>query len=49
MSTTFAEILNEASEVERKKYQDALLTWLMQFDPHVNFAATLTMQPEAVQ
>ncbi len=46
--TTLAETLNAASEKSRCDYQEEVLEWLKKFDGHLDFAVTLTMQPEKV-
>jgi len=48
MSTTLAESLNTANETQRAKYKTQLLRWMCQFNSELDYAVTLTLQPEKV-
>jgi hypothetical protein len=44
-----ANLLNSLSIKQRDEYRNAIYGWMVQFDPHCEYAVTLTLQPEVVK
>ena len=44
-----ATLLNGQSCQQREEYRNAVYNWMVQFDPHCEYAVTLTLQPEVVK
>ena len=44
-----SKLLNSLHDKQRDKYRTTIYNWMVQFDPHCEYAVTLTLQPEAVK